>query len=107
MDSHVATSFAIIDDQILDAEDLTTTKLEDAVHWTQVHAELCASRLGFGPRGNQTAMLFGDRQRCMGGDWLCGRPAAAKSHSATPDHDPLPHEELVEAAKSFDVACPG
>ncbi len=40
MDSHVATSFAIIDDQILDGEDLTTTKLEDAVHWTQVHAEL-------------------------------------------------------------------
>ncbi len=33
-------SFAIIDDQILDGEDQTTTKLEDAIQWTQVYAEL-------------------------------------------------------------------
>ncbi len=40
MNSHVASTFAVIDDQILDVEDPETTQLEDAVHWTRVYAEL-------------------------------------------------------------------
>jgi hypothetical protein len=40
MNRQVATTFAIIDDQILDGEDSTTTSVEDAAAWTQVYAEL-------------------------------------------------------------------
>lgn len=40
MAGDVLISFAMIDDQVLDGEDPTTTNLEDAIHWTQVYADL-------------------------------------------------------------------